>query len=222
METKKIKGSTKADLKRKVMELTALGGKEEYTFEELDDDIKEKVRDGWRNNHLDYDWWDGVYEDTERVGEILGVKLDYKGRNTPAIWFNGFHHQGSGSSFEGSYSYAKGAVKAIKAYAPMDKELHRIARDLQDTQKKNFYGLRASIEPTNRETSIRVNVENIHHIYGDATEEAEEAITEAMNDFNHWLFQRLEDEYEYLMSDESIDESIISGEYLFEEDGTLL
>lgn len=192
-----------------------------YKFSELDDRAKERAMDNWREHHLDYDWWDCVYEDADQVAELLGIELSRKTRNTPTIWFNGFYHQGSGSSFEGSYSYAKGAVKAIKEYAPKDETLHQIARDLQDIQRKHFYGLRATIEPSNRETSIRVNVENVHHIYGDASEAAEEAITEAMNDFNHWVFKRLESEYEYLMSDEAIAESIEANEARFEEDGTL-
>lgn len=192
-----------------------------YKFSELDDRAKERAMDAWRDGHLDYDWWEFVYEDADQVAEILGIHLTRKGRNTPTIWFNGFYHQGSGSSFQGSYSYAKGAVKAIKEYAPKDEELHRIARDLQDAQRKNFYGLRATIVPSHRETSLRVSVENIHHIYGDASDEAEEAITEAMNDFNHWVYQRLKNEYEYLMSDEAIAESIEANEARFEEDGTL-
>lgn len=196
--------------------------KEVYTFEELDEHTKEKVRDRWRDGHLDYDWWDAVYEDADRIAAILGIDIARKRPSTPSIWFNGFYHQGSGSSFEGSYLYVKGAVRKIKEYAPNDEELHRIARDLQEVQRKNFYGLRATIEPSNRETSLRVRVENIHHIYGDATDEAEEAITEAMNDFNHWVYRRLEDEYEYLMSDEAIDESIIANECRFEEDGSPL
>ena len=173
--------------------------KEVYTFEELDESTKEKVRDRWRDGHLDYDWWDAVYEDADQVAKILGIDLARKRPSTPCIWFNGFYHQGSGSSFKGSYRYVKETVRQIKEYAPNDEELHRIAQNLQDIQRKNFYGLRATIEPSNREISLRVRVENIHHIYGDATDEAEEAITEAMNDFNHWVYQRLEDEYEYLM-----------------------
>lgn len=192
-----------------------------YKFSELDDRAKERAMDNWRDGHLDYDWWDAVYEDADRVAQILGIEIDRKGKSTPAIYFSGFYHQGQGSSFEGSYSYAKGAVKAIKEYAPQDETLHRIARDLQDVQRKNFYGLRASITASNWETSIRVNVENVQHIYGDASDEAEEAITEAMNDFNHWVFERLGDEYEYLMSDEAIAESIEANEARFEEDGTL-
>lgn len=196
--------------------------KEVYTFEELDESTKEKVRDRWRDGHLDYDWWDAVYEDADQVAKILGIDLARKRLSTPCIWFSGFYHKGSGSSFEGSYRYVKETVRQIKKYAPNDEELHHIAQNLQDIQRKNFYGLRATIEPSNQETSLRVRVENIHHIYGDATDEAEEAITEAMNDFNHWVYQRLEDEYEYLMSDAAIDESIIANECRFEEDGSLL
>lgn len=190
-----------------------------YHYDELPTEkAKEKAREWWLQDGLGYDWWDAVYEDADQVAQILGIEIDRKGKSTPAIYFTGFYHPGEGSSFEGHYAYAKGAVKAIKAYAPRDETLHRIARDLQEAQRRNFYGLRATIRAY-RDSSIHVNVENIQHIYGDATDEAEEAITEAMNDFNHWLFQRLKDEYEYLTSDEQVEESIRANEYEFTEEG---
>lgn len=44
-------------------------------------------------------------------------------------------------------------------------------------------------------------------------------LIEALTDFNSWIFKSLEKEYEYLMSDESVDESIKANEYEFTEDG---
>lgn len=39
-----------------------------YQFDELSDKAKEKARDWWREGGLDYEWWDCIYEDAERIG----------------------------------------------------------------------------------------------------------------------------------------------------------
>jgi hypothetical protein len=51
--------------------------------------------------------------------------------------------------------------------------------------------------------------------------EREEELTEALRDFNRWIFKSLEKEYEYLMSDEQVDESIKANEYEFTKEGGL-
>lgn len=206
-----------------IIEITA------YKLSELDDRARETARDGWRNGHLDYEWWDAVYEDADNVAEILGIDIDRKHirtmeggrRSSPSIWFNGFYTQGSGSAFDGDYAYRNGALGAVRQYAPMDDELHKIASNLQAIQRRYFYRLSARIRTANRETSIRVDVEHSDRRW-DCPEDGEDAITEAMNDFNHWVFRRLEQEYEYLMSDEVIDESIEANQCLFDERGALI
>lgn len=122
-----------------------------------------------------------------------------------------------GSSFVGTYRYAKGALKKIKAYAPQDEELHRIAKALQAVQARHFYMLRAKIESV-RDCSIRVSVEHADDPYRDIGD-AEDDVRELMNDFNDWMFKRLQDEYEYLTSDEAVEESIIANEYEFDGGG---
>lgn len=90
-----------------------------------------------------------VFDDFERIGKILGVRFAtrivplYGGgtRQKPRIWFSGFWSQGDGACFEGEYEYAKAAPKHIRAYAPKDAELHRIADALQSIQRLNFYQL---------------------------------------------------------------------------------
>src|SRR5205809_4336111 len=134
-----------------------------YTFDELSEDAKEKARDWFREGNLDNDWWDYIYEDADRVAAILGIEISRKTiklmggstRQEPEIWFQGFHTQGSGSSFAGVYRHAKGSVKKIKSYAPQDKELHSIAERLLVEQKATCYTIVADIESV-RDTSIRV------------------------------------------------------------------
>src|SRR3546814_8954850 len=80
-----------------------------YCLDELPDAGKEKARAWYRESCLDYDWFDFVYEDFERVCAIVGVRLDTVQvrligggtRQEPCIRFSGFWNQGDGACFEG-------------------------------------------------------------------------------------------------------------------------
>src|SRR6476619_4611231 len=93
-----------------------------YKFDELSDAAKERAREWFREGALDYDWWDFIYEDAARMANILGIDLNQKPvklmgggtRYDPFIWLSGFYSQSDGACFEGRYSYAKGAAKAIR------------------------------------------------------------------------------------------------------------
>lgn len=188
-----------------------------YKYEELSDSTKERAREWYLEGGLCYDWWDFCYEDFCRVAEILGIEISYRQGRGAEIYFNGFYCQGSGSSFVGTYRYAKGAVAKIKQYAPQDEELHRIAYGLKEVQRRHFYRLEANIS-SHRDYMISVEVydgDDRYRYIGDAEEE----VRELMNDFNDWMFKRLQDEYEHLTSDEVVEESIIANEYEFDEDG---
>ena len=196
-----------------------------YKYEELNDRAKQRARECYLEGGLDYSWWEFCYDDFARVAEILGIDLSQRAvplmngkcRYEPEIYFSGFNHQGSGSSFCGTYGYAKGAVAKIKEYAPQDKELHRIAQGLQDVQRRHFYRLIADITSV-RDHYIRVEVEDSENRYRDIGD-AEDDVRGLMNDFNDWMFKCLQDEYEYLTSDEAAEESIIANEYEFDEYG---
>jgi hypothetical protein len=76
-----------------------------YQFPELSDAAKEKARSWYRELGPHDDWWDAVYEDFERVCEILGIRLKTTPvrlmgggtRAKPCIWFSGFWSQGDGA-----------------------------------------------------------------------------------------------------------------------------
>lgn len=204
---------------------------EVYKFDELSDRAKEKARDWYRQTALDYDWYDSVYEDAATCGNILGIDLNQKPvklmgggtRCDPAIYFSGFSSQGDGACFEGTYSYAKGAAKKIREHAPQDTELHRIADELQALQRRYFYSLEATMKHRGHyshshcmEFTVTAERDNLPPLTGDA----EDALPELMRDFADWIYSQLEKEYEWLMSDEQVDESIRANEYEFEEDGS--
>ncbi len=201
-----------------------------YTIDELSDAAKEAARAWYRESCLDYEWYDFVYEDFQTICGILGVTLAttpvrlYGGgtRDKPHLWFRGFWSQGDGASFEGSYAHAKGAAQAIRAHAPKDDELHRIADALQAVQKRNFWQIHSTIRQRGRychEYTMTIEVERDSPTWQPPTDDAEDAVTEAMRDLARWLYRQLQQEYEHLTSDEAIDEIIAANSWSFTASG---
>lgn len=139
-------------------------------------------------------------------------------RHKPSIWFSGFASQGDGACFEGGWQHAKAAPQSIRAYAPTDDELHRIAELLQAIQRRNFYQLHAAITHRGRyhhEMSMAISVERDSPTGQAMTSDAEEAVTEALRDLARWLYRQLEREFDRLTSDDAVDEAIIANGYSF-------
>lgn len=201
-----------------------------YRLDELSDPAKDKARAWYRDGGFDYDWYDAVYEDFQRIAEILGIRfktrtLRFMGggsRQEPRIFFSGFWSQGDGACWEGFYSYRKNASAEIRSYAPQDTILHGIADALQAVQRRNFFQLRAEASHRGRyshECCMAISVERDSPTWQDMTADAEEVVTEALRDLARWLYRQLEHEYEYLTSDEAVDETIAANDYTFTETG---
>jgi hypothetical protein len=201
-----------------------------YQFHELSDGAKEQARAWYREGACDDDWHDFVLEDFATIGEILGVSLKTHNvrlmgggtRAKPCIWFRGFWSQGDGACFEGSYGHRKGATLAIRAHAPTDATLHRIADTLQALQRRNFYQLQADVTHRGHYTHeycMVIAVERDSPVGQGMTGDAEDILTEALRDLARWLYRQLEREYEYQTSDEVIDETITANTYTFTGNG---
>ncbi len=201
-----------------------------YELEELPDTAKEQARAWYRGTCLEHEWYDAVFEDFETICRILGVTLRTSSvrlmgggtREKPHLWFRGFSSQADGASFEGTFSHAKGAARAIRTHAPKDEELHRIADELQAVQKCNFYQLGGSIRTRGsycHEHSMAIEVERDSPTWQPMTDGAEDTVIEALHDLARWLYRQLEREYEYLTSDAAVDEAIEVNEYTFTAEG---
>ena len=209
----------------KVIEITV------YTIDELSDRAKEAARAWYRESCLEYEWYDFVYEDFQTICGILGVTLRTSPvrlhgggtRDKPQIFFRGFSSQGDGASFEGAYSHARGAAKGIRAHAPKDDELHRIADALKEVQRRNFYRLNAEIHQSGRychEYTMAIEVERDSSTWQPPTDGAEDIVIEAMRDLARWLYRQLRQEYEHRTSDDVIDEIVAVNEWTFTADGS--
>jgi len=151
-----------------------------YQYDELPTErAKERAREWLAGlTFSDSNDWEHVYTDAEQVADLLGITIHSRSFKTvgggsgsePCIWFSGFSSQGDGACFEGVYQYAKGAPAAVAAYAPKDAELLRIAKGLQDVQRRNFYRLRATCRQSGHyyhSGCMSVSVEDHGYMYRD-------------------------------------------------------
>lgn len=205
-----------------------------YQFGELSEAGKEVARNGYRANGMDYQWYDCVYEEAANIADILGIdirtrKVSFRDSTTRYdginIGFTGFSSQGDGAHFQGSYSYAKGAPKAIREYAPLDTVLHRFADKLQALQKKNFYGIQASVVHRghySHEYCTLIDVSMKDDRYGNQRYPSctvEEDVTVILRDFMRWIYIALEKEHDFQMSDESVEGQLTNSNIEFTEAG---
>lgn len=191
-----------------------------YSFVELSDEAKEYAIEKVRHSdwYLSYNWWEYAYEDAKTIANLMGWSID-------KIYFSGFWSQGDGACFEGSLEYKAGAYKAITEYAPNDEILAYIVREWQALQRKHFYALRATIKHSGHyyhERSMTCDAEDTRKEYWhNMPYETEKEILELCAEFAQWVYKNLENEYNYLMSDEAISEFLTANEYEFMIDGSI-
>lgn len=220
--------------------------KTEFTFAELHNAAKERARDCYRADGLPDEWWDSTYGDAETIAELLGISIDRRSHKTvggatftaPAIYHSGFCCQGDGATFEGTWSRPSHDIGAkVRDHAGTDEKLHAIA----DT----FAGLAARCAHRNVDVrvvhtgsychefsnTISVSFEDtndgngLNDLVRTALDTAnnldgfEVDIAAALRSFMKWIYRQLEEEYEYLTSDEAVDEAL--ADTVFDENGDL-
>jgi hypothetical protein len=161
-----------------------------YEFDELSDEAKKKAREWWREGALNHDWWEGVYDDAITVGlKIKSFDLD---RNRHA---------------KGEFIHS----------APKVAEL--ILKDHGDTCE-TYKTASAFLKERDEAIDTAIKDEN-----GEIQDER--ALDQKLDDIeSDFLKSILEDysiilqkEYEYQLSDEVGDETIMANGYTFTEDG---
>lgn len=203
-----------------------------YQFDELDDKAKEKARNWYRCLITGDEISEQVFEDFQEICKILGVELktrsvplcNGKAIDQPCIWWSGF-------SFEGRYRAARDSVANIKAHAPQDEELHRIAEGLHDLQIKYGNHIDCGISTNSRychkytmqfefyDWEVPEDNEAGWRTCDIAIEDGKE-MTELLRDLADWLYKQLSDQNDYLNSAEYLDDMIRSNACTFLVDGT--
>lgn len=185
-----------------------------YQYEELSDAAKRKARE-WYTSIPDEFYAECVIEDAKEIAALMGWEIDH-------IYYSGFSYQGDGAQFVGTMRYRKGCAKAVKQYAALDTELHRIALAWQDLQRRHFYSLRAKVTSRghySHEYCTSFDCTDTRHNYGWIKDDAEKELIEIGRDFMRWIYKQLRDSYEDSVSDEVVAGNIINNEYEFTEEG---
>jgi hypothetical protein len=184
-----------------------------YRLPELEGRARERALTKLAEWATQGEWYEPTLDDAKRMGAILGITAD-------DISFSGFWSQGDGASFVGSYTYAKGAAKAIRREAPEDTVLHGIADTLQAIGRRNGYRLTASVSRRSHHYShpntVTVETDGAR-VESDAGDRGE--LADALRAFMTWVYRQLESEYEYQTSEPALLEMADANEYEFTASG---
>lgn len=191
-----------------------------YQFNELTDKAKEKARQWYREANADDSFW------SEHIlTEDAPVILKHLGYSAPEIYYSGFSSQGDGACFSGTWDASDCKPAALKAYAPEDTELNRIA-DAFAVLIVKHNDMNARLSHSGHyyhEHSISYNLqfseEDLDNGGTQDFTDAENEFEELSRDLMRWIYRTLETEYEYQNSDEQIEETITANEYEFDVDG---
>lgn len=168
-----------------------------FTFDELSEDAKEKARYWYREGGLDYEWWDFSFE--EFRNELLDIGVE-----TDTFWF----------------ALPPDRADFLIANRPSIVDPKKLLKasgvDLRTKAARAVLNYEADLSiGTNQYGSGSHQSHYVEADDDDIAEKVEEFFTDKLHNFK----KRLEDEQDYLYSDESIDESIRINEYEFTEDG---
>ena len=168
-----------------------------YQFDELSAKAKEKARDWFRTGALEDDWWEGVYEDAERIGlKITSFELDRR-QSITGDFTKGAEHCAEAILKEhgdtcDSFKLAQAFLQELRALEDRFEETRDVDEDLSEEE-------------------------------GQTTWEIDEQITELKEEFkkdilNDYL-DTLQKEADYRLSDEAVDGAIQVNEYTFLANG---
>jgi hypothetical protein len=200
-----------------------------YQFSELEGKAKERAMD-WYREGLDYPWYDFTKEDFEGI-------LKKAGFENVQSWFSGFCSQGDGACFDfkgldikallafKDDENAKPYSDIIEAWKESNKDTLRNIKRFQNvlyckSEKTSF----ANHYSHSKTRFASVELDDYGHQNGNKTAEKftelfEKALDELMQDLSNKYYKLLNDDWDYINSEESIKEGMESNEYTFTLDG---
>jgi len=189
-----------------------------YKFEELTDELKEKVLAKYWDIIVDYDWWDYTYEDAKTLGEKMGFQID-------KINFSGFCSQGDGACFFGTFKPIADCLAAITDDTTHDSTLSDIARDLTKLILSHGVDWSAKFTTHGRYShsgTMRVELDAPDDMSQEEFTALEKGILQTAREFADWIYSRLEKEYDYLTSATASADFLIANDYEFNGCGEMV
>ena len=195
-------------------------------FDALPEDLKDKILDEhrhWNTEHID--WWDSVYEQFKHDMDAIGIQVE-------RMYFSGFWSQGDGACFEGcvcdwelflkSVGYTDAAlIKHAASYFGLrvthfghyyHENCTSFGSDIplpRHDEDEDFIDDYSPHERGSLQEAVWLALLN-----GYSGESFEREFTEAFKDHMRDLYKRLEEEYDYLTSDEAILDSLEANDQL--------
>lgn len=165
-----------------------------YKFEELTKDAQQKAIELLRDINVDYNWWEGIYEDAEQAGlKVEGFDLY---RNEIDLKFVSDANEIKNYILE-NHGNVCASHKAAKEYETEQKEL--VCRYSNGIDKD-------------------IVIQDNWDAYDGEIEEKEKSFRYRLAKY---YLNMLEKEYEYATTEEAIKETIESNDYDFTKDGKL-
>lgn len=178
-----------------------------YQFDELSDKAKEVARDWFKEGYPEHGWWESVYDDAKEIATRFGVEI----KN---IDFSGFWSQGDGACFTGTFRSAdliKTTEEHFKSEYPTERGLHVLLRRLLAVKHQEEAFLKITTQGCySHSGTMGVEDPYFYYLWAEACE-----VRDCLRSFADWIYASLEREYNRLMSDECIDESIRINQYWF-------
>ena len=144
------------------------------------------------------EWYESTKEAFHKALELIGF-YDVES------YFTGFSSQGDGACFTGRYGYERGGLKALKSEFPTWKEMHELAKELQDLQSTYFYKIEAKIKTSGRYChSITMGIEMELNVSDGIYMEVEEQLLKLFRKMADLYYKDLEAQFDYLTSDSEV------------------
>ncbi len=199
-----------------------------YDFDELSEEAKQKAINQERNNpnYLSHEWWDRNFDEFKTLCKNMGVEVDN-------IYFNGFYTQGGGSKFTASidplllllgadcdsYKFKFPKLELNIPIFELDKRVEKLIESgfiifTMNINNSNGYYLNVGYDWEYYKDEDYDNIKIHLNKLGDFLESV-------LNILNEHLYNSLQNEHDYLMSDGAIIQSLINNEYEFLESGEM-
>lgn len=194
-------------------------------WKEKDKKVYKHILDRHRDINVDHAWWEFTVEAFEEELEALGFS------NTN-FNFSGFSSQGDGASFTGDWNSEK--ILTVKELKEKGIGLSDWAKELKRVLKGTLKDIKAkyatfSIKRISHHYAHEYTVSIFEPEYWNSRKQEQDYIPQEQEDnllkgcrtAMHEMYRILEKEYDYLTSDEAVEETLSVNEYKFDKDGKI-
>lgn len=202
-----------------------------YKFDELSEEARTKAIDANRYHLIDDYWYDVIYDDFQNViAPLFGIEVGLDKKGNALINFEQ-HQQGAGARFAGSWEQTPDVLQKVSEQFPQDKKLLEIAGAFQreyEASKERGDELHATMKfrpypHYYHENTVEIEVFNQDgdELEGPNLNRGYEPIDTALRGLMIWLFDRIESEWEHLVSEEHLSAYFLDNAHEFKANGEI-